>query len=86
MSSTVMPGTELLCKVTGHSPSSSFNSPSSSFSEIQVKQPQEGFSPLLAGQSCSVVPYLYSLYLEAKALPQCSCGQLYGLCSGCESG
>lgn len=79
MSSTVMPGTELLCKVTGHSPSSSF-------SEIQVKQPQEGFSPLLAGQSCSVVPYLYSLYLEAKALPQCSCGQLYGLCSGCESG
>lgn len=28
------------------------------------------------------VTYLYSLYLEAKALPQCSWGQLYGLCSG----
>lgn len=26
--------------------------------------------------------YLYSLYLEAKDLPQCSWGQLYGLCSG----
>ena len=28
------------------------------------------------------VTNLYSVYLEAKALPQCSWGQLYGLCSG----
>lgn len=50
-------------------------------SEHRVMDNQQQVLPHWALPKQSLT-YLYSLYLEAKALPQCSCGQQYGLCSG----
>lgn len=84
MPSVVTSGTQLLCKATRAFPLLHLLRNSSK------KNMLEGFSPLVwqgstVQQRHSAFTYLYSLYLEAKALPQCSWGQLYGLCSVWES-